>query len=66
MARAAWSGTRIILRQVSPEANDIFDLIMALYHSCDGRWEELAMERQVNPSEVQKFIDYAAMFQIIS
>ncbi|GFF48981.1 dipeptidyl peptidase III [Aspergillus lentulus] len=61
-ARAAWHGARIILRQVSPEANDIFDFIMALYHSCDGQWEQLARRAQVDMAEVEKFLDYAAVF----
>lgn len=60
--RAAWSGTRVILRQVSPEANDIYDLIMALYHKCDGNWDTLATEAQVDPTEVGKFLSYAATF----
>ncbi|KAF7167696.1 hypothetical protein CNMCM5623_000943 [Aspergillus felis] len=61
-ARAAWHGTRIILRQVSPEANDIFDFIMALRHSCDGQWEQLAGRAQVDMTEVEKFLNYAAVF----
>lgn len=60
--RAAWNGTRIILRQVSPEANGIFDLIMALYHSCDGKWEQLATEAGVSVQELENFLDYAATF----
>ncbi|KAF7126245.1 hypothetical protein CNMCM5793_002740 [Aspergillus hiratsukae] len=61
-ARAAWHGSRIILRQVSPEANDIFDFIMALHHSCNGQWEQLARRAQVDMTEVEKFLDYAAVF----
>lgn len=61
-ARAAWSGTRIIFRQVSPEANSIFDFIMALYSSCDGDWERLASQADLDFSDVQLFLDYAATF----
>lgn len=60
--RAAWSGTRIILRQVSPEANDIFDFIIALYHACGGNWEKPATKTQVDSDEVERFLNYAAMF----
>lgn len=60
--RAAWNGTRIILRQVSPEANGIFDFIMALHHSCDGNWEQLATETRVSVQEIEKFLNYAATF----
>lgn len=60
--RAAWNGTRIIFRQVSPEANGIFDFIMALYHSCDGNWEQLATETGVSVQELENFLEYAATF----
>lgn len=60
--RAVWSGTRIILRQVSPEANSIFDFIMALYHSCQGDWEVLARQANVDFGDVRLFLDYAAIF----
>ncbi|KAL2810454.1 dipeptidyl peptidase III [Aspergillus granulosus] len=62
MAKAAWGGTRIILRQVSPEANGIFDLIMALYRSCRGDWNQLAINSNVSREELQRFLDYAALF----
>ena len=66
MAQAAWSGTRIILRQVSHEANMIFDLIMELYRSCQqmfkGRWDEFASTYNVPVTEIEAFLDYAAVF----
>lgn len=66
MARAAWSGTRIILRQVSPEANDIFDFLMQLYESCkrhfQGCWTALADGVGLPHAEVEAFLDYAATF----
>lgn len=33
-----------------------------MYHGCDGDWEKLARESQVDVNEVQKFVDYVAMF----
>ncbi|KAL3464753.1 dipeptidyl peptidase III [Aspergillus heterothallicus] len=62
MAKAAWRGTRIILRQVSPEANGIFDFIIALHQSCKGDWEQLAIAAHVSSEELQQFLDYAALF----
>ncbi|KAL2865486.1 dipeptidyl peptidase III [Aspergillus lucknowensis] len=62
MAKAAWRGTRIILRQVSPEANGILDFILALYRSCKGDWERLATTANIAPEELEKFLDYAALF----
>ncbi|KAL3476329.1 dipeptidyl peptidase III [Aspergillus californicus] len=62
MAKAAWRGTRIILRQVSPESNGIFDLIIALYRSCKGDWDILTEKTSTGPDDIQKFLDYAALF----
>ncbi|KAL4962600.1 uncharacterized protein BDV14DRAFT_202599 [Aspergillus stella-maris] len=62
LARAAWSGTRIILRQVSPEANPIFDFLMALYTSCYGDWDELGSRAGLEASDLQLFLEYAATF----
>ncbi|KAK8053999.1 dipeptidyl peptidase III [Apiospora saccharicola] len=55
MARAAWSGARIILRQVSPESFAIFDFILALYQSCDGDWSSLVGQGGVGSGD-QKFV----------
>ena len=66
MAKAAWSGTRIILRQVSPEANPIFDFIIELHRSChrsfQGRWEDYGKAYGVAFEEIQSFLEYAATF----
>lgn len=40
LSRAAWSGTRIILRQVSPESLAIFNFILELYRTCRGDWKQ--------------------------
>ncbi len=66
LARAAWSGTRIILRQVSPEANSIFDFIMELARCCRERfsssWAALAETFDVNEADMASFLKYAARF----
>ncbi|KAL4994385.1 hypothetical protein BDV10DRAFT_176954 [Aspergillus recurvatus] len=62
MSKAAWSGTRITLRQVSPEANLIFDFIVALYFSCNGDWDRLASRAGLDFHDLQLFLDYAATF----
>ncbi|OAX79720.1 hypothetical protein ACJ72_05956, partial [Emergomyces africanus] len=62
LARAAWHGTRIILRQVSPESNDIFDFILALHALCQGEWHQLANRASVSTGELDKFLAYAATF----
>ena len=66
LARAAWSGTRIILRQVSPEANSIFDFIMELARCCQERfsssWAALAETFDINEADMASFLEYAARF----
>ncbi|KAI2623210.1 dipeptidyl peptidase III [Hypoxylon sp. NC1633] len=62
MSRAAWSGTRIILRQVSPESIPIFDFIVELYRSCGGNWQQCLEIAEVAEEELQAFLEYAATF----
>ncbi|KAI1809447.1 peptidase family M49-domain-containing protein [Poronia punctata] len=58
MARAAWSGTRIIFRQVSPESEAIFNLIMGLREFCGGKWDIFSDD----DVDVDAFLHYAATF----
>ncbi|KAK3897692.1 dipeptidyl peptidase 3 [Staphylotrichum tortipilum] len=62
MARAAWYGTRIILRQVSPEAPDIFDFILELHRACDGDWDAFTEAREISRDDLHRFLTYAATF----
>ena len=66
MVRAAWSGTRIILRQVSPEANSIYNFITELAGSCrehfSGNWTNLAVTSNVQHGDMKSFLEYAAKF----
>ncbi|KAI9794604.1 MAG: hypothetical protein M1816_004491 [Peltula sp. TS41687] len=62
MARAAWHGTRIILRQVSPESNSIFDLIMELHACTKGNWQDLSARTGVPLNSLHEFLEYAASF----
>ncbi|KAJ8131987.1 hypothetical protein O1611_g1639 [Lasiodiplodia mahajangana] len=61
MARAAWFGTRIILRQVSPESLAIFDFILELHRTCSGDWDAL-IEPGITREDLHKFLIYAATF----
>lgn len=36
ISRAAFAGTRVNLRQVSPESEKIYDFILALHKACNG------------------------------
>lgn len=37
ISQAAWAGWRVVLRQVSPESEPIYDMIIALHKSCNGK-----------------------------
>ncbi|KAM4059717.1 peptidase family M49 domain-containing protein [Hirsutella rhossiliensis] len=62
ISKACFAGTRIVLRQLSPEAEPIYDLILALHRRCNGDWPSLANEASVDQSELTYFLEYAAMF----
>lgn len=60
--RAAFLGTRITLRQVSPESEPIYDLIVSLHRACNGDWKSLREKAGVSSEDVQHFLEYAAQF----
>lgn len=59
---AAWHGTRIILRQVSPESPAIFDFILELYAFCSGRWNAYSERHNLDHCELEAFLEYASTF----
>jgi dipeptidyl-peptidase-3 len=62
ISKASFAGTRIVLRQLSPESESIYDLIVTLHKSCGGDWNSLAKKAGVEEKEVTSFLEYAAMF----
>ncbi|KAL9108817.1 MAG: hypothetical protein Q9227_006474 [Pyrenula ochraceoflavens] len=62
ISRAAFSGTRIVQRQISPESEPIFDLILALHRACSGDWKSLASKTGVAEEDVGAFLNYSAQF----
>lgn len=60
--RASFAGTRIVLRQLSPESEPIYDLIIALHKTSGGDWNGLAKKAGVEEAELTGFLEYAAMF----
>ncbi|PGH08246.1 hypothetical protein AJ79_06032 [Helicocarpus griseus UAMH5409] len=62
ISRAAFQGTRITLRQVSPESEPIYDLIISLYRACNGDWNSLAQKTGVSAENLRFFLEYAAQF----
>ncbi|PQE06369.1 putative dipeptidylpeptidase III protein [Rutstroemia sp. NJR-2017a WRK4] len=62
ISQAAVSGIRIVLRQVSPEAEHIYDFIVELYNSCDGDWSAAQKKAGVSDEDLKYFLEYAACF----
>jgi dipeptidyl-peptidase-3 len=60
--RASLAGNRIVLRQVSPESEHIYDFILALHKSADGDWKALAEKVGVDEQGLSAFLQYAAQF----
>ncbi len=55
-------GTRIILRQVSPESEHIYDFILTLYEYCQGDWAKLQSDAGITEDQLTDFLNYAAQF----
>ncbi|KAK3904717.1 hypothetical protein C8A05DRAFT_31482 [Staphylotrichum tortipilum] len=62
ISRASFAGTRIVLRQVSPESEHIYDLILALHKTAAGDWKALADKAGVDEAGLSAFLQYAAQF----
>ncbi|KAI1479743.1 peptidase family M49-domain-containing protein [Daldinia eschscholtzii] len=62
LSRAAWSGARIILRQVSPESIGIFEFILELCRSCGGDWSQFTETYGVVVEDLEAFLEFAATF----
>ncbi|KAF2667635.1 dipeptidyl-peptidase III [Microthyrium microscopicum] len=59
---ACLAGTRIVLRQVSPEAEAIYDFIITLHKSYNGDWNKVKDEAGITDDELKGFLNYAAQF----
>ncbi|KFY65035.1 hypothetical protein V497_01505 [Pseudogymnoascus sp. VKM F-4516 (FW-969)] len=62
ISKASFAGTRIILRQVSPESEAIYDFILSLHRAAAGDWSGYATKAGVSAQDLQYFLEYAAQF----
>lgn len=62
ISRAAFEGIRITLRQVSPESEPIYDLIISLHRACNGDWASLAKKTNVSSEHLRFFLEYSVQF----
>lgn len=60
--RASFSGARIIMRQVSPESESIFALVIAIYKHYSGDLASLIRSSQLSDEDLEFFQEYAATF----
>lgn len=59
---ACFAGFRALLRQVSSESEDIYDLLIALHKHCNGDWKSLSQSQGVAGDELKYVLNYAAQF----
>lgn len=59
ISRASHWGTRVVLRQVSPEAESIYDLILEIEKATAGNFESI---EGVSAEDLTFFLEYAAQF----
>ncbi|KAF2691208.1 dipeptidyl-peptidase III [Lentithecium fluviatile CBS 122367] len=59
---ACFAGTRIVLRQLSPESEPIYDFIIALHKHCNGDYDALAKDAGLSKDDLDAYLNYAAQF----
>ncbi|KAI5369498.1 Putative Peptidase family M49 [Septoria linicola] len=62
ISRAAFSGTRVNLRQVSNESEPTYDLILDLHKRWNGDWKAAQAKAGISDDELKHFLSFAAMF----
>ncbi|KAL9062830.1 MAG: hypothetical protein Q9157_008600 [Trypethelium eluteriae] len=62
ISKASFAGSRITMRQVSPESEHIYDFIMLLHRHCEGDWKLLQSEAGISEPALQQFLHYSAQF----
>ncbi|KAI0482803.1 peptidase family M49 [Xylariaceae sp. FL0804] len=62
ISRAAFEGTRIVARQISPESEPTYDFILALHKSCGGDWKSLQSKAGISDEALVDFLHYSAQF----
>ncbi|KAF2496247.1 dipeptidyl-peptidase III [Lophium mytilinum] len=59
---ACFAGTRIVLRQVSPDSEPLYDLIIALHKHASGDWKALQATAGLSDDDLAAFLGYTAQF----
>ncbi|KAF2869908.1 peptidase family M49-domain-containing protein [Massariosphaeria phaeospora] len=59
---ACFAGSRIVLRQISPESEPIYDFIIALHKHSSGDYQALAKEAGLSQEDLDAYLNYTAQF----
>lgn len=59
---ACYAGTRVVLRQVSPESEHVYDFIVTLHRHYKGDWKKAQQDAGLSDEELKAFLDYSAQF----
>ncbi|EUC29711.1 hypothetical protein COCCADRAFT_105840 [Bipolaris zeicola 26-R-13] len=59
---ACFAGSRVVLRQVSPESEYIYDFIVALHKHTKGDYAAVAKESGLSQEDIDAYLNYAAQF----
>ncbi|KAF2463308.1 dipeptidyl-peptidase III [Lindgomyces ingoldianus] len=62
ISTACFAGTRIVLRQISPESEPIYDFIVTLHKKCSGDYSSAAKEAGLSSDDLSAYLNYAAQF----
>ncbi|KAH9902261.1 peptidase family M49 [Xylariomycetidae sp. FL2044] len=62
ISRAAFEGSRIVAKQISPESEPIYDFILALHKTSAGDWKGLQAKAGISEEELEQFLQYTAQF----
>lgn len=61
VCRASHYGTRVVLRQVSPESESIFDIVLSLHETVKGVYDKTTF-KSVAEQDLQYYLEYSAQF----
>ncbi|KAF2189475.1 dipeptidyl-peptidase III [Zopfia rhizophila CBS 207.26] len=62
ISKACFAGTRVVLRQISPESEPIYDFIISLHKYSKGDYASLAKEAGLSSDDLDAYLNYAAQF----
>ncbi|KAL1306715.1 hypothetical protein AAFC00_005382 [Neodothiora populina] len=62
ISKACFAGTRVVLRSISPESEDLYDFIIALHKSCGGDYTKVKASTGLSDHDMKDYLSYASQF----